>query len=206
MPPSGDRLFAIPEEGGLEHPADIIPSHLQLGASDSNLLQNTVSMDVSAQQIGDQIEVTVTITNTEAGHHVPTDYPGRHMILVLSAIDEGGNVLTQVSGPVVESWCGPQAAMPGKAFAKVLSDVATGESPVVSYWNQTLIENDNRIPALGSDTSVYSFGLSPSTREVTITVELFLRRAFQDVMDAKGWIVPDMLMEEDRIKISIEGE
>jgi hypothetical protein len=206
MPPSGDRLFAIPEEGGLEHPADTIPSHLQLGASDSNLLQNTVSMNVSAQQVGDQIEVTVTITNTDAGHHVPTDYPGRHMILVVSAIDEKRNLLTQVSGSVVASWGGSQAGMTGKAFAKVLRDMATGESPVVSYWNQTLIESDNRIPAIGSDTSIYSFVLSPTTREITIAAELFLRRAFQDVMDAKGWIVPDMLMEEEQIKIIIEDE
>ena len=204
MPPGGERLFAIPEEGGLEHPVDTIPSHLQLGASDSNLLQNTVSMEISAQQIDNQIEVAVTITNTDAGHHVPTDYPGRHMILVVSATDEKKNLLTQLSGSVVASWGGAQTGMPGKTFAKVLRDMATGEAPVVSYWNQTLIDSDNRIPAMRSDTSIYSFVLLPTTIEVTIDVELFLRRAFQDVMDAKGWIMPDMLMEKEQIKIIIE--
>jgi hypothetical protein len=206
MPPSGDRLFAKPEEGGLEHPAETIPSHFQLGAMDNDLLRNTVSMDVSAQQDSDQIEVTVTITNTEAGHHVPTDYPGRNMILIISAVDEQGNVLAQENGPVVASWGGAEAGMPGKAFAKILRDVATGESPVVNYWNQTLIESDNRIPALDSDTSSYRFRLSPKSSEVTIEAVLFLRRAFQDVMNAKGWTVPDMIMEEARIDFVVEGE
>jgi hypothetical protein len=160
-------------------------------------------MEVSAQHIDDQIEVTVTITNADAGHHVPTDYPGRHMILVVTAVDGEEKELVQLDGPVVPSWGGAEAGLPGKAFAKILREVATGESPVVSYWNQTLIESDNRIPALGSDTSTYKFGRFPSSGKVTIGVRLFLRRAFQDVMDAKGWTTPDMLMEEAEVKITI---
>ncbi len=33
MPPTGDTYFALPEVGGLEHPPETIPSHLQLGAT-----------------------------------------------------------------------------------------------------------------------------------------------------------------------------
>jgi hypothetical protein len=204
MPPSGESFFALPDEGGLEHPPDLIPSHFQLGAADSSLLQNTVAMEVSVQQVDDLISVIVTITNSDAGHHVPTDYPGRHMILVVSVEDEDGKSMPQVSGSTVPSWGGEEAGLPGKAFAKLLRNVATGESPVVSYWNQTLIESDNRIPAMSSDSTLYKFGLGSTSGEITISAKLFLRRNFQAVMDAKGWTTPDMLMEDVEVKITIQ--
>lgn len=93
-------------------------------------------------------------------------------------------------------WGGAQAGLPGMAFAKVLRDVQSGQSPVVSYWKQALIVSDNRIPALGSDTSVYSFAAPAGTGSISITVDLWFRRSFQAVMDAKGWNEPDILMEE----------
>lgn len=113
---------------------------------------------VSGQWALDSIAVTVTITNTDAVHHVPTDNPGRHMILVVTTVDAQGRTLPLHSGPTVPNWGGAQAGMPGKAFAKVLRDIRTGEAPVVSYWRQTLITSDNRIPAMDGDRSTYIFG------------------------------------------------
>jgi hypothetical protein len=195
MPPTGDTYFALPEAGGLAHPPQDIPSHLQLGAQAVELLQDTVTMDVSAVQMAGSMEVTVVITNTGAGHHIPTDYPGRHALLVVTATDDQGASLSQWSGPVVPGWGGVQAGLPGKAYAKVLRDVQTDESPVVSYWRQTQIVSDNRIPALDSDTSTYVFAAPESGSLVTVTAELRFRRVFQEVMDAKGWDTPDILME-----------
>jgi hypothetical protein len=94
--------------------------------------------------------------------------------------------------------------MPGKAFAKVLRDVATGESPVVSYWKQALIVSDNRIPAMASDTSVYAFAVSDADGPVTVTAEVRFRRAFQAVMDVKGWGTPDIVMEESHVTLSVQ--
>jgi hypothetical protein len=205
MPPTGDTYFALPEVGGLEHPPERIPSHLQPGASDVELLQNTVTMTVSARQRLARIEVAVTITNTQAGHHVPTDFPGRHMILVVTATDGWGQALVQHSGPSVPDWGGAQAGLPGKAFAKVLRDLESGEWPVVSYWKQTLIVSDNRIPAMGDDRSVYAFAAPASDGWVTVTAQLLFRRAFQDVMEAKGWGMPDIVMEEAQVALSTEA-
>jgi hypothetical protein len=92
----------------------------------------------------------------------------------------------------------------GRPFAKVLRDVATGEWPVVSYWKQALIVSDNRIPALGSDVSAYEFAVPAGGGPVTVDVELRFRRAFQSVMDAKGWDTPDVVMEETRFTLSAE--
>jgi hypothetical protein len=201
MPPTGDTFFALPEVGGLEHPPERIPSHLQRGASDVALLQDTVSMSVDARRTLDALRVTVAITNTGAGHHVPTDFPGRHMILTLTAVDERGQELPLVQGPTVPAWGGAQAGLPGKAFAKLLRDVASGDLPVISYWKQTLVAGDNRIPALQCDTSSYLFATPRTAGTLTVTAELRFRRAFQQTMDARGWETPDILMEERTITV-----
>jgi len=196
MPPNGDSYFALPSAGGLPHPPETIPSHLQLGATNQSLLQETVTVTVQAQQVGEMIQVTVVITNTGAGHHVPTDYPGRHLILTVLAQDEQGQALSQLSGPTVADWGGAQAGLPGQLFAKILQDVQTGAFPVVSYWKQSVILSDNRIPAGESDTSVYYFVAPEAGSSVVITAELRFRRLFQAEMDARGWQTPDIIMEQ----------
>jgi hypothetical protein len=141
------------------------------------------------------VSVTVVLTNTGAGHHVPTDFPGRHMILTVAARDAQGRTVDLLAGPVVPDWGGAQAGRPGTAFAKVLQDVATGEAPVVSYWRQARIVSDNRIPAMGSHRSSYAFDAPWRTGPVTVTAELRFRRTFQAEMDARGWDTPDIVME-----------
>ncbi len=202
MPPNGDTSFALPEVGGLAHPPERIPSHLDRGAVDVDLLQNSVILTVSARQIVDQIEVTVSITNTNVGHHVPTDHPGRHMILTLHATDAQGHDLIQQAGEVVPAWGGAQAGTSGKVFAKILQDVATGEAPVVSYWKQTRIISDTRLAALQGDLSQYTFAAPPDGGPITVTVELRFRRVFQAMRDAKGWNTPDIVMEETQVALN----
>jgi hypothetical protein len=153
-------------------------------------------MSLQVEQAGDALSVTVTITNTGAGHHVPTDHPGRHLILTVVAENGQGQALPLQAGPLVPEWGGEQAGLPGQAFAKVLRDVQSGEAPVVSYWKQALIVSDNRIPALGSARSVYVFAAPLGDGKVTVAAELRFRRAFQAVMEAKGWHDPDVVMEQ----------
>ena len=202
MAPTGVDYFVFPEKGGFIRDPALIASHLQPGASDLELLQNTVSMTVSAQQVKNSLQATVTITNTDAGHHVPTDHPGRHMLLVITARDKLGRALSLQSGSTVPDWGGAQAGLAGKAYAKVLRDVETGQSPVISYWKPTTIVSDNRLPAMGSDTSVYTFDVPAVGSPVTISAELRFRRLFQDAMDAKGWYTPDIVMEEAQVELS----
>ena len=204
MAPTGVDYFVFPEKGGLIRDPALIASHLQPGSADEELLQNTVRMTLSAGQSVGRLQVAVIITNTDAGHHVPTDFPGRHMILTVTATGGRGQALPQQGGPTVPDWGGAQAGLPGRAFAKVLRDVETGESPVVSYWKQALIVSDNRIPALVSDTSVYTFTAPAAGGPVTVTAELRFRRAFQAVMDDKGWDTPDIVMEEAQATLAVQ--
>ena len=116
------------------------------------------------------------------------------MILTVTAEIPGGSTLPMVSGPVVPAWGGGEAGHPGTAYAKVLKDVVSNESPVVSYWKQTLIVSDNRIPALESDATQYVFEIH-SASPVHISARLVLRRVFQGLADQKEWQTPDIEME-----------
>ena len=164
------------------------------------LLQDTVVLDLAVEERNGEVIVTVVITNTGAGHHVPTDYPGRHMILTVEA-SAGGQPLALIRGGTVPEWGGAQAGLPGKAYAKVLRDVLSGEAPVVSYWKQALIDSDNRIPTLAADRSSYSFVAPEGGGPVTVQASLRLRRVFQPVMDAKGWDMADIVMEEAEVTL-----
>jgi hypothetical protein len=204
MAPTGVDHFVHLEQGGLIRDPALIASHLQPGAADVDLLQNTVTMTLALQEIDGALQVTVAITNTEAGHHVPTDFPGRHLILTVAAEDGQGGALPLQAGPTVPAWGGDQAGLPGRAFAKLLRDVQSGQWPVITYWKQALIVGDNRIPALGNDRSIYVFDLPPGGGPVTVDAELRFRRAFQEIMEAKGWDQPDIIMEQVQVVYPVQ--
>lgn len=194
MPPNGDSYFALPEVGGVARNPDTIPAHLQLGALDEAFLQQAVSLTVGVQPTATFLSVTVTISNTNVGHHIPTDFPGRQMVLVVTAVDDQGAPLAQQSGPIIPMWGGENAGEAGVIYAKLLRDVLTGDYPVVSYWKQTLIASDNRIPALALAQSAYTFA-RPATRG-TITATVWLRRVTADVAAVQGWEVADQMIAE----------
>jgi len=208
MPPTGAAVFALPDEGGLTRDPDTIPGHLMPGATNEALLRSAVTMRVEADRYGDRVSVTVEIVNDRTGHHVPTGSPLRHLILLVTATSEGGQTLPFLDGPTVPSWCGTDEAVvghyggrPGTAYAKVLEELWTEVSPTGAYWNPTRVLSDNRIPALGSDKTTYTFAVR-SDADVSIDVVLLFRRAFIDLADQKGWNDADIQMAEENLTLS----
>jgi len=61
-----------------------------------------------------------------------------------------------------------------------------------------MIASDNRIAAFETDTANFQF-IDPNEGKLTINVELIFRRAFIELMDQKGWDVPDVMMAEEII-------
>jgi hypothetical protein len=206
MPPLGNTHFALPEAGGQERDPDTIFSHRMPGASDEILLQNAVSMMVVARREGGQVLVEVEIVNDRTGHHVPTDSPLRQLLLLVQVSDANGVPLEQVDGPVLPEWAGQgnpaqgyYAGLPGMAYAKVLQELWTEVAPSGAYWNPTRVLSDNRIPAMASDTTRYAF--AGIAEPVTVEVRLLFRRAYIELLDQKGWDVPDILMEEKQLHL-----
>ena len=216
MPDIGAEFMALPEKGGINRASGIINSHLMPGASSIEFLQNAISMTVTTE-IDDRLSVNVTVRNSAAGHHYPTDSPLRHLILSVDARDLNSDQLVLLKGPTVPQWGGvpPQdvdlqtsrigsryyAGMPGTAYAKILEELWTLTSPSGAYWNPTRVISDNRLPAFGSDTTMYEFDL-PSSDDLTVDVTLIYRRAFIALMDQKSWDVPDIILSQQHLVIT----
>ena len=207
MPPLGVTHFALPEQGGVERDTATIFSHRMPGASDEKLLQNAVTLKVDANRDGDKIIIAVSITNDLTGHHVPTDSPLRHLILLVQAQGPNGEALEMLDGPVVPEWGGVgnldgsyYAGHPGKGYAKILMEMWTEITPTAAYWNPTRVVSDNRLAAFETDTSTYSF-VKPEDGDASVKVTLIFRRAFIKLMGQKGWDVPDVVMEEKTLSI-----
>lgn len=202
MPPSGAEYFARPDQGGLHRPNTLIPGHRMPGASDGELLSNAVSMDLQARRSREQLTVTVEITNDQTGHHVPTDSPLRHLILLIFATGEDGRRLEQTSGATLPDWAGVgnpaegnYAGLPGKAFAKILEEEWTHIQPSGAYWNPTRIVSDNRIAAMAADRTTVAFKVESEGR-ITVEAKLLFRRAFRKLAVQKAWTDADIIMEE----------
>ena len=203
MPSIGASLFALPEVGGVEHPPGQVASH---DMSVAGLLEHAVTLDATATREA-ELRLTVEITNDLTGHSVPTDSPLRHLILLVEAFDAAEKPLGQLAGPTLPDWCGVgdatdgyYAGRPGQAYAKVLEDIWTRESPTGSYWSPTRLLSDNRIAAHTTESTTYSFE-APASGPVTIHVRLYYRRAFRDLADQKGWDAQDILMEEETLQL-----
>jgi mono/diheme cytochrome c family protein len=204
MPTRGYRFFAPPEKGGLKRRPESLRSHLMTGATDRELLRNSLTMTVDRRLTGESLEVTVRLLNDLTGHHVPTGTPLRHLILLVNAQTPTGEPLPQIAGPRLPEWTGteeqplpgvePCAGRPGTTYAKVLEELWTGVAPTGAYWKQTRILRDNRIAAFDEAESSYRFAL-PAAGRVELEVRLLYRRAFYDLMARKNWKTPDILME-----------
>jgi hypothetical protein len=148
-----------------------------------------------------KLTVTVTLVNDKTGHHIPTDSPLRHLILLVEAKDARGKTLPQTAGPKLPEWCGAgkakkghYAGLPGKAYAKLLKEKWTEVFPTGAYWNHTELVSDNRLAAFAADTSAYAFAPPAGGGKTAITVTLLYRRAFINLMEQKNWDVPDIVM------------
>jgi mono/diheme cytochrome c family protein len=207
MPPSGAEFFARPDRGGLRRDPEKIASHRMPGADDTTLLQNAVTMTVEADRFDSRVVVQVVVENDRTGHHVPTDSPLRQVILLVQAWNEEGAASRLASGPTLPSWTGDgdpargrYSGLPGKVFARILEDGWTGERPTAAYWNPTTVHADTRIPALATDRSTFVFEAPPG-ESMTLRATLIYRRAFIDLMEAKGWDAPDIVMAKQELRV-----
>jgi hypothetical protein len=160
----------------------------------ADFMAAAISLELEASSSGGELVVTATITNTGAGHHYPTDHPGRHLLLEIIAVDDAGRELGLTSGPTIPPWGGDLAGRPGTGYARILEDVVTGEAPVVSYWKQALVRSDTRLAALASDRSTYRF--ADPGGGITVTASLRFRRLFAPLAARYGWDLGELVVAQ----------
>jgi hypothetical protein len=175
----------------LNRPSGTVRDHTILGSS-PEFLENAAELVVQTTISGNELSVDVDIANSYTGHHLPTGVTVRNMILLVEAWDEDtGEMLASTGDQVVHDLGGigdPSqgyyAGLPGKFFAKVNHDAA-GNSPTF-FTDAAGIVFDNRIPALMTDSSRYTFELPPYGN-IRVQTRLIYRRAFRFLVDAKQW-------------------
>ena len=196
----GTNYTVFPEKGGITRDYASFHDHTMPGAYDETLMKYAVTMKDDLSHSGDQLSVNVSITNDKTGHDVPTDEPMRSVMLVVQALDANGKPLAMVQGPALPNWTGNYSGQPGKAFAKILRDDWTGETPTAAYWRPVTIVEDTRLAPFATDNSSYTFSL-PAGSQAKVKVTLIFRRAFQSLAQQKGWNDPDIIMTTDTIPV-----
>ena len=201
MPPVENDYFVFPDQGGLSRDYKPVHNHQMPGAADEELLQNSVTMTTTAKLVDDEVVVEVSLTNTHTGHHVPTGVPLRHLILWVQAADAAGEPLPRRTGPVLPTWTGDYAGQAGQYYAKILKDKWTGAAPTAAYWREIELVEDTRLAAYATDVNRFSFAAPPGG-PITVEVQLVFRRAFQELMEQKGWTDPDIVIEQAEMIVS----
>jgi MYXO-CTERM domain-containing protein len=176
----------------LNRPEGDVRSHEILGTT-AEFLENSVTMTVDAQEAAGELEVAVSIVNDQVGHHVPTGVTIRNMILLVEAFVDGDNTPLEHTGSEVvhdlggvgDPAMGYYAGLPGRLFGKLNHDM-DGNGPTF-FTDATGIQFDNRIVALATDDSTYTFALPPEGGTVRVHARLIYRRSWRALVDAKGW-------------------
>jgi len=189
-----------------ERNPDTIFPHKFVGASPKRL-EGSAHLTLSSHQAGDELEVTVGVTNVNAGHRLPTGQHTRNMILLVTAENENGKPLAFIDGPIVPDWGGTgqdekdYGGRPGKGYARVTADEkGTLNVPI---WRATRIFSDNRLKAKETDESNYRFRLERGNAEdipVYVTAKLIYRKDFWDGQQAAVGGDSDIVMQEKTIE------
>ncbi len=192
MPSYGATHVAVVGSAPARDP-ETIRSHRVEGTTPA-YLDNAVTMTMQSDRTAGVLTLDVDVTNDQTGHHVPTGVTVRNMILLVEAWETStGQPLVQTSGEVVHalggvgSSPGDYAGRPGKLYAKHNHD-ASGNGPTF-FTDATGILFDNRIHALQTDSTSYTFAVPPGTGAVQARARLIYRRAFRFLTLAKGWTV-----------------
>ncbi len=156
-------------------------------------LENAADLALDAYLVGSTLHVEATVTNSLTGHHVPTGVTVRNMILLVEAervedateLTHTGTQVVHDLGGIGDPAQGYYAGEAGKFYSKVNED-AMGNGPTF-FTDAVTINFDNRIPALASDPTSYTFAVPPGDGTLLVEARLIYRRAFRFLVDAKGW-------------------
>ena len=195
MPPSGETEACSILFPPLLRDPNTIRSH-RIEGTTPFFLENAVELTMQTEVVGDSLEVDVSIANTLTGHHVPTGVTVRNMILLVEAWREGedpigsplgytGTQTVHDLGGIGDPVQGYYAGLPGKLYAKVNYD-SNGNGPTF-FTDAAGIQFDNRIPALATDATLYTFDLPNTNGDIHVRARLIYRRAFRFLVDAKQW-------------------
>ena len=189
MAPTGKMTNIAPGNGGIERDPFTLASHRTPGGV-IDMLRHALSITLTSSMDSDAIRANVEIIARNVGHRVPTGFPDRHLVLMVTAVDANGNPVEPIAGTRLPSSAGKWAGRAGSLFAKQLHD-EHGRTPT-PYWRHVDKVTDTRLVPDRPERQIFAF--PPAAR--TITAQLRYRRFWPEIADARGWNDNDVLVIE----------
>jgi hypothetical protein len=145
-------------------------------------LQRAASLEVKAPdsaEPGENVEVEVKITNTGAGHKIPTGVTEeREIWLELIALDSEGKEIYHSGALDSEGKIDPEATVYHTVFAD------SEGNPTVKVWEAENILYDNRISPKSSVVEIHSFSMPQNaSNPISVKAVLHYRSASQEHID-----------------------
>ena len=172
--------------GGPEHPniyqMTFAGAQVALGNAEraTQLLQSAATVEMDAPKVvkpGEDASVTVKITNSGAGHYLPTGLTEvREMWLDVSVVDAAGK----------------STSLGEHKFGTVLKDAA-GKYPA-ELWDAVAVQSDDRIPPLQSVTHSYKVALPSGTDAGKLKAQLLYRSVPEELASKAGVKNPTTVM------------
>ncbi len=185
---TNDTSASTLQETALRPPGQI-RSHTFEGTT-PEFLQKAVDLQLHVRQEDGQLIGHVQLSNTGAGHRVPTGVTIRNMILLVEAYDEHGPLAYLGDahvGPLGgegDPAQGYYATLPGKLYAKVNAS-ADGQQAVL-FTEAVRIDRDTRLKPFETDALEFPFAIAEG-EDLSMRVRVIYRRAWRDLVDTKSW-------------------
>lgn len=139
-------------------------------------LKGAATLDLEAPEVvepGQKGSARVTVTNSGAGHHLPTGLTEvRECWLAVKVADSAGEVVLEERYD----------------FNTVLKD-AKGKGPV-ELWDATGVLSDTRLPAKGSKDFEYEFTMPEGADNLAVSAALYYRSCSEELAKKAGVDVP----------------
>lgn len=181
-----DIRFTVvsPTVGATTH---TVTSHAMLGGHSMLQLRGAGKLDLRAYHSDGSLEVSVGVTNSEAGHFLPTGLPSRKVVLTVSILDGKGNPLTSQQ---VE-------------YKRVLGDTQGREIPSGNvpdlFLNSSSVLLDTRLRPKEIRTERMNFGAQAPRGPLTVSATLDYK--FEPPIG--GRTMPPMRISEEILELPI---
>ena len=195
MAPTGRLTNIAPGKGGVARDPRTLASHRMPGG-EREMLRQSLKVQVQAKAETDGRRIEIEITAQRVGHRVPTGFVDRQLILVVAASGAKNQRVDLVEGSRLPASTGKWSGSAGMLYAKQLFD-DKGHTPV-PFWTPIDKITDTRL--LPDQTgSANDFLFATSAKHVT--VQLWYRRFWHEVAQARGWTDNDALIHEQKLSL-----
>lgn len=197
MAPTGTMTNIAPGHGGTRRDPATLGNHRFFGGSQAEMLRRCLRLETTVSRTsGGDIEFAVSLTANDVGHHVPTGFIDRQLILFVDAF-AGKRALPAYQGPVLPEAIGAEeAGRAGRLYARVLAD-ATGLRPA-RFWNadpDSLI--DSRLRPGQPDRMAYRFPAAVDR----IRLRVVHRRLWKTDAAERGWDTNEELIIQNEVPV-----